>query len=105
MTLEETTIEINRHKQEIKTLWRSIDELKEKNEALSDLATSVKLLANNMENMAKEQTKISERLETLEKEPIEERKNNKRAIINCIISGVGGAIISAILAFIINGGV
>lgn len=105
MTLEQATIELNRHEQEIKTLWRNVDELKERNEVLTELATSVKLLANNMENMAKEQSKISERLEALEKEPIEERKNNKRAIINCIISGVGGAIISAILALIIKGGI
>lgn len=79
--------------------------LEENTRKIETLTISIDRLAKSIEIMVKEQDKQGKRIEQLEKEPLEESKANKRAIINCIISGVGGAIISAIFALIINGGV
>lgn len=105
VTTEQIAVGLNDHENEIKSLKHRMDDVQEQQKTLLKLTTSVETLAVNMEYMAKEQTKQGERLERLEREPLEESKNNKRAIKNCIISGVGGAIISAILALIINGGI
>jgi len=79
--------------------------LEENTQQIGTLTVSVEKLAQSIEIMVKEQERQGKKLEQLEREPLEEHKNNKRAVINCIISGVGGAIISAILALIINGGI
>ena len=105
MTQEDVAVKLQDHDNRIKSLQKRMNEAEEKDKALTELTTSVKTLAVNMEYMAKEQTKQGERLEQLEREPLEESKNNKRAVINCIISSVGGALITAILALIINGGI
>lgn len=105
MTPEQVAVGLNDHENEIKSLKHRMKEVQEQQKALMKLTSSVETLAVNMEYMAKEQTKQGERLERLEREPLEESKNNKRAVINCIISGVGGAILSAIIALIFNGGI
>lgn len=104
MTNEEIAVKLENHENQIKSLKHRMDDVKDSYKALSELATSVKVLAVNMEHMAKEQTEQGERLKRLEEEPAEAHKNNKRTIINCIISGVIGAVISAVMTFIISGG-
>lgn len=79
--------------------------LEENTRQISTLTISVEKLAQGIEGMVKDLERQGQRLERLEHEPLEEHKSNKRAVINCIISGVGGAIISAVLALIINGGI
>lgn len=104
MTNEEIAVELKDHENQIKSLKHRMNNVEESYKALSELATSVKVLAVNMKHMADEQTKQGERLERLEQEPAEEHKNNKRTIINCIITGIISAAISAIMTFIISGG-
>lgn len=53
---------------------------------LAELTTSVKLLASNMETMAKEQTKITDRLEAIEAEPAE---NWKKAVWLIVAAAIG----------------
>lgn len=56
---------------------------------LAELTTSVKLLASNMETMAKEQTKITDRLEAIEAEPAE---NWKKAVWLVVAAVIGAAV-------------
>ena len=58
---------------------------------ISELITSVKVLANNMESMAKEQIRQGVRLQAIEEKP------GKRwdTVIACIITGLVSAAISA----------
>lgn len=104
MTNEEIAVKLENHENQIKSLKHRMDNVEDSYKALSELATSVKILAVNMEHMATEQTKQGERLERLEQEPAEAHKNNKRTIINCIITGIISAVISAVMTFIISGG-
>lgn len=98
MTDEAIAVRLENHEQEIKSLKHRMDEREEKDKTLSDLTTSVRTLAVNMEYMAKEQQKQGERLERLEHEPTEEYKHYKRLIIGCIITTVIGTVLGAILA-------
>ena len=105
MTQEEIAIKLQDHENQIKSLKHRMDEAEEKDKTLAELTTSVKTLAVNMEYMAKEQQKQGERLERLEREPSENFKHYKRTAIGCIITGVISAIISAVMTFIISGGI
>ena len=98
MTEEAIAVRLENHEQEIKSLKHRMTEQEEKDKTLTELTTSVKTLAVNMEYMAKEQQKQGERLERLEHEPTEEYKHYKRLIIGCVITTVIGAVIGAILA-------
>lgn len=53
-----------------------------------------------MENMLEEQKKQGERLEKLEKEPVETGKQIKNAVITAVVSTVVGALIAALLILI-----
>ena len=98
MTDEAIAVRLENHEQEIKSLKHRMDEREEKDKTLSELTTSVRTLAVNMEYMAKEQQKQGERLERLEHEPTDEYKHYKRLIIGCIITTVIGTVLGAIIA-------
>lgn len=98
MTDEAIAVRLENHEQKIKSLKHRMDEREEKDKTLSELTTSVRTLAVNMEYMAKEQQKQGERLERLEHEPTDEYKHYKRLIIGCIITTVIGTVLGAILA-------
>lgn len=67
MTNEEIAVTLKDHENEIKSLKHRMNEQEEKDKTLTELTTSVKTLAVNMEYMAKEQTKQGDRLERLER--------------------------------------
>lgn len=102
MTNEEIAVRLENHEQEIKSLKHRMTEREEREKSLSDLTTSVKTLAVNMEYMAKEQQKQGERLEKLEHAPADDFKYYKRLIIGCILTTVVGAGIGAVLAIILR---
>ena len=68
-----------------------LTELEIAQKQISELITSVKILANNMEQMAKEQVKQGVRLQAIEEKP------GKRweTVVACIITGLVGAAVSA----------
>ncbi|MBE6720626.1 MAG: hypothetical protein E7571_08265 [Ruminococcaceae bacterium] len=102
MNNEEIAIKLENHENQIKSLKHRMDETEKNNGALLELSTSVKILATNMEHMAKEQEKQGKRLERLEREPAEEHKYYKRTILACIITTVVGALLGGLLTMIIH---
>lgn len=72
-----------------------ITELEGAVKQISELVTSVKVLAANMETMAKEQAKQGERLEEIEKKPA------KRWDV--VITGALSAIVGALMAALMTG--
>lgn len=101
MTTEAIAVRLENHEQEIKSLKHRMTEQEEKDKNLTELTTSVRTLAVNMEYMAKEQQKQGERLERLEHEPTDEYKHYKRLIIGCIITTIIGAVVGALISNII----
>lgn len=75
-----------------------LSELEIAQKQISELITSVKVLANNMESMAKEQIKQGVRLQAIEEKP------GKRweTVVACIITGLVGAVISAAVAGLVK---
>lgn len=72
-----------------------ITELETAVKQIAELVSSVKVLAANMENMAKEQAKQGERLEEIEKKPA------KRWDV--VITGALSAIVGALMAALMSG--
>lgn len=75
-----------------------LTELEVAQKQISELITSVKVLANNMESMAKEQIKQGVRLQAIEEKP------GKRweTVVACIITGLVGAVVSAAVAGLVK---
>lgn len=75
-----------------------LTELEIAQKQISELITSVKVLANNMEQMAKEQVKQGVRLQAIEEKP------GKRweTVVACIITGLVGAVVSAAVAGLVK---
>lgn len=97
MTDEQIAVQFENHEQEIKSLKHRMNNCEQQQATLNQLVNSVDKLALNMEYMAKEQKEQGTRLERLEREPTDEYKHYKRLIIGCIITGVLGAIVGAVL--------
>ena len=76
---------------------RRLSLLEETVRQINDLTVSVKEMAINMGNMLEEQRKQGDRLEKLEKEPLETNKQIKQAIITSIAGTVVGAIVTAVI--------
>ena len=100
MTNEDIAVALKDHENEIKSLKHRMHDQEERDKTLTDLTTSVKTLAVNMEYMAKEQTRQGLRLERLEREPAESHKYFKRTIWTSVITTIVGAVIGAILTLI-----
>lgn len=77
---------------------KRIEIIEAKQAQISELVASVKVLAANVENIAKEINKQSQRLDEIEGIP----KKRWETIVACIITGLLGAAISAIVAGIIK---
>ena len=75
-----------------------ISDIEAKLAQISELVTSVKLLAANMERMADEQKKQGVRLEAIEQKPAKRWDT----IITAIITGIAGALIGALMAGVIH---
>lgn len=83
-----------------KSNTKRLDRLDKLLEEQQEMALAVKELATNMKHMLEEQKKQGVRLENLEKAPIDEAVYYKRVAVGCVITGIIGAVISAVLAII-----
>ena len=75
-----------------------LSELETSQKQISELITSVKVLANNMEQMAKEQIKQGVRLQAIEEKP----SKRWETVVACIITGLIGAMISAAVSGLVK---
>lgn len=97
MTNEEVAIMLTKHREEISSSKRRLEDLEEQNKAMQELVLSVKELAVNMKNMIEEQQSQGKRLAELEKEPSARLTQIKTAIItalaSCIITAAVGTVL------------
>ena len=77
-----------------------ITTLEDEVKSLRDLAASVKELAENMRGMLLEQKKQGERLDTLEKAPLENWRTILKGALTSIGSALAGALIAAAVFFL-----
>ena len=74
--------------------------LEKSGQQMQSLINNVGKMAVNMEHMVEEQRSQSERLERLEKLPLNNWNIVKSGVYNAIGASIGGAIIAAILFFL-----
>ena len=102
MNEQEVAIKLNDHNHEIASLKHRVKGCEENQKALAELIRSVDKLANSMENMVNEQKEQGERLERLENAPADDFKYYKRLVVGCLLTGVIGAVLGAVLALILK---
>lgn len=102
MSEQDIAIKLNDHDHEIGSLKHRMSDVEKKQEEFVKLSRNVERLATNMELMLKEQQKQREELNELRDAPAEEYKYYKHIVWGCIITGLVGAIIGAILATVIH---
>lgn len=73
---------------------RRIAKLEDAVGQMSELTASVRELATNMANMAKEQTKMSDRLEVIENRPAQNWDKLVWAIAGALIAGIIGYVLA-----------
>ena len=76
---------------------KRISELETTVKQIQELVSSVKVLAVQMENMAKEQAKQGQRLEAIEEKPGKRWDSIITGIIGAVIGALGAAVMSGIL--------
>lgn len=101
-SMDETgiAVKLEAHEHEIGSLKHRVRELEGEAKVINDLAISINKMAVNMENMLVELKRHSERLEILEKVPLETNKQVKAAIITALVGGIVGAVLTAILTIL-----
>ena len=87
---------------EDKNIFHQLDEIKSEVKDIRRLTAAVEKMAEQMKNPSCKVDAIDRRLNCVENAPAEDFKNYKQIIINCIITGILGAVIGAVLAMIIK---
>ena len=97
--------EIIKHGERIDSLTTRMDKLEVITENLNKLALAVQQIADNQSQMLDQQTILKKDVESLKKQPVDDAKYYKREIVKSVIVGIASAILGALLALIIKGGV
>nr|DAQ87614.1 MAG TPA: vesicle-associated membrane protein 2 [Caudoviricetes sp.] len=95
---EEIAIKLTALEHETKSAKHRIDDLEVQNQAIQDLALSVKELTINMGNMLHEQKKQGEDIEKLKAEPGERWSSMKRTVFNQMIGAGAAALAIGLIA-------
>lgn len=90
MDNEEIAVKLTALEHETKSVKHRIDDLETQNQAIQDLAISVKELTINTRNMLEEQRRQGKDIEKLKSEPAERWSSMKRTIFNQFV-GAGAA--------------
>lgn len=80
----------------------NLKDLNKKLDNITDLTISVKELATEVKLMREEQTKLTARVEEIEKEPAEDYKELKKNVTKQIVTFVVGAVLSGIAVFLLK---
>ncbi len=79
-----------------------LDELEQVIKSMQEITNSVQELAINMKHMAEEQIKQGEKLDQLEKSPVESFKAAKRTALSTIIGIIAGAATTGLIHLIVQ---
>ena len=94
MMAEFVTLDV--HREFEKRIEGQLDELSSQVRQISDLVTSVRLLANNIETMAQELRRQGERLSEIERKPAQHWETVVTGLLAAIVGALGAAIAGGI---------
>ena len=92
VTDEEIAIKLTVLEQETKSAKHRLDDLEVQNQAIRNLALSVKELTINMTRMMEEQEKQGQDIDTLKAEPAKHWKDSTKALFNAALGAIGTAL-------------
>ena len=92
--IERTVIELD---QRSKSNTKRLDRLEKTTEAVQELATSVKLMAQSLDNMADEQKRQGERLEKLEQQPADRWNTIIKTMLTAVVSALAGGLAAMLI--------
>lgn len=81
---------------------KQINTISAKVDNITELTIAVKEIAIEVKNMREEMTKLTTRVDQIEKEPAEEYKDIKKNVAKQVITFIVGAILSGIAVFILK---
>lgn len=81
---------------------KEIDKLNNKVDNITDLTIAVKEIATEVKIMREEVTKLTSRVDQIEKEPAEDYKEIKKNVVKQVITFIVGAILSGVAVFILK---
>lgn len=81
---------------------KQLDTITKKVDNITELTIAVKEIAIEVKNMREEMTKLTTRVDQIEKEPAEEYKDIKKNVAKQVITFIVGAILSGIAVFILK---
>lgn len=90
---------VKRMEDEHKRLHNRLVNMESTTKDMHELINNVSIMATNMEHMVDEQRNQNERLQRLEKLPLNSWNTIKNGLYNAIGASIGGAVIAAILYF------
>ena len=85
-----------------KNIFHQLTEIKEDVRDIRQLTAAVEKIAVKTDETAKKLDGISERIEAVERLPAEDMRYYRRMAVSCIITGVIGTVLGAVLALILN---
>ena len=88
--------------QRAKSNTHRIDKLEQDNAALHQLATSVAVMAENIEAMNVQLKEQGKRLEAIERQPAQNWETLRKTVLTSIVSTLAGGAVGALLALIIK---
>lgn len=83
-----------------KNIFHQLDEIKSEVKDICQLTIAVKELAVNTKATAEKVDGICDRLDAVERAPVEDMKHYRRVAVGCVITGIVGAVLGAVLALI-----
>lgn len=92
VTDEEIAIKLTVLEQETKSAKHRLDDLEVQNQAIQNLALSVKELTINMTRMMEEQEKQGQDIDALKAEPAKHWKGSTKALFNAALGAIGTAL-------------
>lgn len=96
----EVAVKIEVHEYEISFLKNRLKDLEAQARTIHELSIALNKMAVSMENILQELNRQGERVEVLEKVPVETGKQIKAAIITALVGGAVGAVMTAILTLL-----
>lgn len=79
---------------------KELETINKKIDNITELTIAVKEIAIEVKNMREEMTKLTTRVDQIEKEPGEDYKEIKKGLIKQIVTFIAGGIISGIAVFV-----
>lgn len=96
----ELALRLEGHEHQIGSLKHRVAELEAQSMAIQELAISINKMTVIIENMLKELNQQGQRLERMERGPIETFTLVKGTIITTLVSGIVGAVVATILSMV-----